>query len=403
MTWTTASYFWGDAFVFTDYSARQQLDATCAEACQELYVNTREGGPIYATDTDTIRNALSKYEYRTESQAILYPTIKRYLFNPMINRLPRWLHANVLTATSGVLSIFVFATLLWIAAFSGWDHLLLVTATMWWWRDTLDNLDGGQARRTGTSGPMGELMDHTIDSYTVYPVILGVCLAFGVAPVLTLITVGVSLLGFWGAMWELRHRGIFFTGVLSETEGAWILTGMLLGGGIFGIAAINTPFVSFVSVLGIIVFLTIFGFGYQLLTSMQRVSEWKARSEVLPVAAVIVALILWFVRADGAVSLAAVGLLMCMVAGRTIVDNIESRLYGTPFNALSFSTIGVFAVACGFTILGPTWGIAQELIAYALVGALTLDALARLYFNALLVRRVTGMRVFHVAEELLQR
>ena len=366
-----------------------------------------EGRPIYYDtdiDTDVVRDALSDYEYRTESLAVLYPHIKRLLFTPMVNRLPLWLHANILTATSGVLSIFVFASLLWVAAFSGgWDVLLLVTAAMWWWRDTLDNLDGGQARRTGTCGPMGELMDHTIDSYTVYPVILGVCLAFGCAPLLALIAVSVSLLGFWAAMWELRHRGIFFTGVLSETEGAWILTALLLGGGIFGIGALTTPIFGVLSVFGFVVYLTIFGFGYQLLTSMQHVTDWRSRSEILPVVAMMAACMLWFARADGAVSLLAIGLLICMTAGRSIVTNIESRLFGTPYRSLSFTTIGVIAVACAFTILGPTWGIAQELIAYALIGGLALDGLARLYFGATMIRRLTGMRVFHVAEELLHR
>lgn len=30
----------------------------------------------------------------------------------------------------------------------------------------LDGIDGKQARRTGTSGPLGELFDHGLDSYT---------------------------------------------------------------------------------------------------------------------------------------------------------------------------------------------------------------------------------------------
>ena len=31
---------------------------------------------------------------------------------------------------------------------------------------TLDGIDGKQARRTGTSGPLGELFDHGLDSYS---------------------------------------------------------------------------------------------------------------------------------------------------------------------------------------------------------------------------------------------
>ena len=338
------------------------------------------------------------YEYRVESHAALAPTLKKYYFHPLVSRLPLWLHANTLTATSGVLSIFAFGTLLFIAVMNGFDFLLVLAALMWWSRDTLDNLDGGQARRTGTSGPMGELMDHSIDAYTVYPVVLGVCLAFGCAPVLALITLSVCLLGFWAAMWELRHRGVFFTGVLSETEGAFILALLLLGGGLFGRAALTAHIGGLgISVFGFVVGLTIFGFGYQLITSMQRVPDNKLRSEVIPLVLMQAALVLWFWRADGAVSMLAIGLLICLASGRTIVMNVESRLFGNEFRSVCPSTVIVFAVACGFALLGPTWGIAQELICYALVGGLTLDGLARLYYDTTVIRRVTGRRVFHIS------
>jgi len=54
-----------------------------------------------------------------------------------------------------------------------WDPLLLGPSSPWplysyalgvWLYSTMDNIDGKQARRTGTSSGLGELFDHGIDS-----------------------------------------------------------------------------------------------------------------------------------------------------------------------------------------------------------------------------------------------
>lgn len=45
---------------------------------------------------------------------------------------------------------------------------------------TLDGIDGKQARRTGTSTPMGELFDHGLDSYSTLFICIYVFSLFGV-------------------------------------------------------------------------------------------------------------------------------------------------------------------------------------------------------------------------------
>ena len=47
---------------------------------------------------------------------------------------------------------------------SGWAWLCV--ALLLFLAHTLDGIDGKQARRTGTSGPLGELFDHGLDSWS---------------------------------------------------------------------------------------------------------------------------------------------------------------------------------------------------------------------------------------------
>jgi len=74
---------------------------------------------------------------------------------------------------------------------------------------TLDNLDGKQARRTGTSSPLGEAFDHGGDSMTViaFAMTLGSALQFG--PVLSFVTQILMMAFFYLCHWEA-----YFTGVL---------------------------------------------------------------------------------------------------------------------------------------------------------------------------------------------
>ena len=39
----------------------------------------------------------------------------------------------------------------------------------------LDAIDGKQARRTGSSSPLGELFDHGCDAVSIYHVVLAIC------------------------------------------------------------------------------------------------------------------------------------------------------------------------------------------------------------------------------------
>lgn len=80
----------------------------------------------------------------------------------------------------------------------------------------LDGIDGKQARRTGTSGPLGELFDHGLDSYTagLIPVamysIFGRGARYSVPPFRMFFTLCNVLNNFYLTHFEKYNTGVMF-------------------------------------------------------------------------------------------------------------------------------------------------------------------------------------------------
>lgn len=80
----------------------------------------------------------------------------------------------------------------------------------------LDGIDGKQARRTGTSGPLGELFDHGLDSYTagIIPVtmysIFGRSTAYSLSPYRMYFILWNILINFHLPHWEKYNTGVLF-------------------------------------------------------------------------------------------------------------------------------------------------------------------------------------------------
>ncbi|KAL8426401.1 hypothetical protein Efla_006233 [Eimeria flavescens] len=102
---------------------------------------------------------------------------------------------------------------------------------------TLDAVDGKQARRTNTSTPLGQLFDHGCDSFST---------VFAALSVLGTLRVGLSVASFMliailqmqlfiYTWWELHfHEYRCHTGVTGVTEGQLVMMGMNLVGLFFG-------------------------------------------------------------------------------------------------------------------------------------------------------------------------
>ena len=119
--------------------------------------------------TPEAARALHYYEYKGEDRSLLY----RYILSPLAqyfvdNYTPKWLAPNVITLTGLLLMLFAYL-LLWYhdPLFESPDTvprwIFLYNAAALLVYQTLDNMDGKQARRTKSGSPLGLLFDHGCD------------------------------------------------------------------------------------------------------------------------------------------------------------------------------------------------------------------------------------------------
>ena len=105
----------------------------------------------------TGRRALRSYRYNAEDLSLLAPYFQRF-WNGVCARLPAWLAPNCVTV-GGLLLVVLSAALCWETSPRLDAHLpaaaLLLHAALLFGYQTLDAVDGKQARRTGSSGPLG--------------------------------------------------------------------------------------------------------------------------------------------------------------------------------------------------------------------------------------------------------
>ena len=108
---------------------------------------------------------------------------------------------------------------------------------------TMDNVDGKQARRTGTSSGLGELFDHGIDSLNCTLASLLETAAIGLGPTKTgAFTAMVPCLPMFFSTWETYHTHTLYLGVFNgPTEGLLIASSLIAISGYFGPSIWRTP------------------------------------------------------------------------------------------------------------------------------------------------------------------
>ncbi|XP_013114241.1 ethanolaminephosphotransferase 1 [Stomoxys calcitrans] len=125
--------------------------------------------------TEAHLKGFEKYKYSSIDTSYLSVYVMHPFWNKCVEFLPMWLAPNILTFVGFLMTVINFLLL----AYYDWDFAAANpaenTVPRWVWSVAalnimlyynLDGMDGKQARRTGTSGPLGELFDHGLDSYS---------------------------------------------------------------------------------------------------------------------------------------------------------------------------------------------------------------------------------------------
>ena len=181
------------------------------------------------------RETLPKYQYHGVDKSLIYKYMWKPLCARVVNFLPLTLAPNVITVTALVL-VCVTHAIVWYfmpnltvepdVTAPSW--VFVVTGVALFLYQLLDNLDGHQARRTGTSSPLGLLMDHGCDAFNCIVGSLSVASCVCAGPTWKSWTVLITtVIVFFMNTWEEYYRGALILPIINgPNEGILIAIGV---------------------------------------------------------------------------------------------------------------------------------------------------------------------------------
>jgi ethanolaminephosphotransferase len=182
----------------------------------------------YIKDSDI--KALKKYKYSSVDKSL----IQKYILNPywcwLVEKVPLWVAPNLITLSGFMFMVFSVGMLILYG--SNWEQVPGWLYVSWginlFIYQSLDAIDGKQARRTGSSGPLGELFDHGCDAINTTLAFICILSALGIGNTfLCVFTILAALTNFYISSWETYHTHTLFLSYISgPVEG--ILSGCML-------------------------------------------------------------------------------------------------------------------------------------------------------------------------------
>ncbi|KAK5131417.1 hypothetical protein LTR08_000953 [Meristemomyces frigidus] len=189
--------------------------------------------------SDNALQHFKTYKYSSIDKSPLSYYVLRHYWNACVEFLPLWLAPNMVTLL-GFFFVLGNVGLLELTDpdLQGPKHSVVYFSYAFgvWAYSTLDNIDGKQARRTGTSSGLGELFDHGIDSLNCTLASLLEVSAMGLGPTrLGALTALIPTLPMFFSTWETYHTHTLFLGYFNgPTEGLLIASTIMVLSGIFG-------------------------------------------------------------------------------------------------------------------------------------------------------------------------
>ena len=185
---------------------------------------------------------LRNYKYKSGEYGVL-DHVMAHWWNYALEFVPIWMAPNLVTLTglAALLSGFFMVIshdLTMQADIPYWVSIYLSFALFLY--QTLDAIDGKQARRTGTSSPLGQLFDHGCDAFATFCVLYSFCHIVNLTPdnpIFSFLYIGF-ICAFYAANWEeghthcLRCCTTIFGVTFGLTESQWIMILTLLLNGL---------------------------------------------------------------------------------------------------------------------------------------------------------------------------
>lgn len=190
-------------------------------------------------------------------QSVDKSPLSYYVLNPFwtwsAQFMPSWLAPNVITLL-GIFAIYlnIACILIYIPDLVGpgpaWLYFSFAAGLFFY--QTMDNIDGKQARKTGSSSPLGELFDHGIDSLNccLGGLVQSACMGMGSTRESALVAF-IPCVAMFASTWETYHTHTLYLGYLNgPTEGIIIAVGLMIVSGVLGVDVWKTRLVDIWSV-----------------------------------------------------------------------------------------------------------------------------------------------------------
>lgn len=199
---------------------------------------------------------IANHKYQAGSYTLLDSYLSPKLWQPLTDLLPLWLAPNVVTSIGGTYCLMSFILSSWFLTNSTTSNTLEVIPRWLYFSNgicmflyyTFDCMDGKQARRTGSSSPLGQLFDHGMDCIcNLSHLQLVQCIVLVPPRLLVLLQCSLQFT-FWQAQWEEYYTGILphatgkYCGVTEVNYGLalWTLSAGILGPGMYSASIVNT-------------------------------------------------------------------------------------------------------------------------------------------------------------------
>lgn len=181
---------------------------------------------------------LSEHKYSCTSVSLLDKFLQPW-WDWLVSKLPVWLAPNLITIIGLVVNIITTLVLIYYSPDAKaepprWACFLCAVGLFVY--QSLDAIDGKQARRTGTSTPLGELFDHGCDSISTVFVALSACIAvqLGNYPNWMFFQCFCAMTLFYCAHWQTYVSGSLKFGKVDVTEAQFTIIAIHLISAIFG-------------------------------------------------------------------------------------------------------------------------------------------------------------------------
>lgn len=266
---------------------------------------------------------MSSYKYKLVEHSLTQQWLTQSIWIPLAHKLPANLKPNTISVSGALCMLASLFFLPLVIQGNRWGFLGAAICTLLYF--VADNVDGPHARNTGQTSPLGEYLDHWLDSVSGAVLTLFSAICLGLSGEMLLLVVSTVALAYYATLWEQHESGVFHSGRLGSNEGILVTVGLYL----LLFAFHGAPWLAYeAGTINFAWLIALFTAAVSLLTVLQVI--WRTRAHLLGLMPMVLAIGASFFLARAGVlheSMAAVGILVAnvLLCGPLLLARLAGR------------------------------------------------------------------------------